>query len=105
MRPPLRRRSAWPAAKQASLRYFDLPLVCATRSFSAKYSDRREACSRSSLLEALELPPALATFTIPAAGVAELADALDSKSSDRKIVWVRAPPPALPLKCYFTREM
>jgi hypothetical protein len=26
--------------------------------------------------------------------VAELADALDSKSSDRKIVWVRAPPPA-----------
>ena len=34
-------------------------------------------------------------FIIPAAGVAELADALDSKSSDRKIVWVRAPPPAL----------
>ena len=29
------------------------------------------------------------------AGVAELADALDSKSSDRKIVWVRAPPPAI----------
>jgi hypothetical protein len=27
--------------------------------------------------------------------VAELADALDSKSSDRKIVWVRAPPPAV----------
>jgi hypothetical protein len=33
--------------------------------------------------------------SIPAAGVAELADALDSKSSDRKIVWVRAPPPAV----------
>jgi hypothetical protein len=32
--------------------------------------------------------------SFPAAGVAELADALDSKSSDRKIVWVRAPPPA-----------
>jgi hypothetical protein len=31
------------------------------------------------------------------AGVAELADALDSKSSDRKIVWVRAPPPAFAL--------
>jgi hypothetical protein len=31
----------------------------------------------------------------PNAGVAELADALDSKSSDRKIVWVRAPPPAM----------
>ncbi len=27
--------------------------------------------------------------------MAELADALDSKSSDRKIVWVRAPPPAI----------
>jgi hypothetical protein len=26
--------------------------------------------------------------------VAELADALDSKSSGRKAVWVRAPPPA-----------
>ena len=31
---------------------------------------------------------------LPLAGVAELADALDSKSSDRKIVWVRSPPPA-----------
>jgi hypothetical protein len=29
------------------------------------------------------------------AGVAELADALDSKSSGRKAVWVRAPPPAV----------
>src|SRR5262249_31433712 len=28
-------------------------------------------------------------------GVAELADALDSKSSGRKVVWVRAPPPAM----------
>ena len=28
------------------------------------------------------------------AGVAELADALDSKSSTRKSVWVRTPPPA-----------
>src|SRR6266516_428298 len=34
---------------------------------------------------------------------AELADALDSKSSDRKIVWVRSPPPALPLQCCFAR--
>ena len=31
----------------------------------------------------------------PVAGVAELADALDSKSSGRKAVWVRAPPPAM----------
>jgi hypothetical protein len=28
------------------------------------------------------------------ADVAELADALDSKSSDRKVVWVRSPPSA-----------
>jgi hypothetical protein len=34
--------------------------------------------------------------------VAELADALDSKSSGRKAVWVRAPPPAMPLKYSFT---
>ena len=42
-----------------------------------------------------------------AAGVAELADALDSKSSDRKIVWVRAPPPASPLKhcCTFAEYL
>ena len=36
----------------------------------------------------------------PNAGVAELADALDSKSSDRKVVWVRAPPPANPCFTY-----
>jgi hypothetical protein len=29
------------------------------------------------------------------AGVAELADALDSKSSDRKVVWVQVPPSVL----------
>ncbi len=29
------------------------------------------------------------------AGVAELADALDSKSSDRKVVGVQVPPPVL----------
>jgi hypothetical protein len=34
-------------------------------------------------------------FFIGKAGVAELADALDSKSSGREAVWVRAPPPAL----------
>src|SRR5947209_1988618 len=37
--------------------------------------------------------PALHCYT--RAGVAELADALDSKSSSREAVWVRAPPPAL----------
>ena len=40
----------------------------------------------------------------PNAGVAELADALDSKSSDRKIVWVRAPPPADRLTLSLTGE-
>jgi|YelNatPaOPRAMG01_1025707.scaffolds.fasta_scaffold04755_10 hypothetical protein len=29
------------------------------------------------------------------AGVAELADALDSGSSDRKVVWVQVPSPAI----------
>src|SRR5216684_5449826 len=31
-----------------------------------------------------------------------MADALDSKSSDRKIVWVQPPPPALP---FFSSEL
>ena len=31
-----------------------------------------------------------------------MADALDSKSSDRKIVWVQVPPPADRLRPYFT---
>ena len=34
-------------------------------------------------------------YSISLAGVAELADALDSKSSVRKDVWVRVPPPVL----------
>ena len=59
----------------------------------------REKCAfatptESLCSEALELRRGLRSFRIPCAGVAELADALDSKSSDRKIVWVRAPPPA-----------
>ena len=33
-----------------------------------------------------------------------MADALDSKSSDRKIVWVQVPPPADRLKPYFAYE-
>jgi hypothetical protein len=42
----------------------------------------------------LSFADALVGSEFQIAGVAELADALDSKSSDRKIVWVRAPPPA-----------
>ncbi len=45
-----------------------------------------------------------AALQLEKAGVAELADALDSKSSDRKIVWVRAPPPAENLKLSSTRK-
>ena len=58
-------------------------------------TDHREVCSLLISLEALELRRGRRSFTIRLAGVAELADALDSKSSDRKIVWVRAPPPAV----------
>src|SRR4029077_12413852 len=60
-----------------------------------EFADREKVCSLSISLEALELRRWRGSFTIHFAGVAELADALDSKSSDRKIVWVRAPPPAL----------
>jgi hypothetical protein len=42
----------------------------------------------------VELAAETCSFVFLFAGVAELADALDSKSSDRKIVWVRSPPPA-----------
>ena len=38
------------------------------------------------------------------AGVAELVDAPDSKSGDRKIVWVRVPPPALLTKLPLLRN-
>ena len=42
------------------------------------------------------------------AGVAELVDAPDSKSGDRKIVWVRVPPPAqhrFPANRHFSPRM
>ena len=57
--------------------------------------DALPLCDTPISLEALELRRWRRSFTIRLAGVAELADALDSKSSDRKIVWVRAPPPAV----------
>ena len=51
----------------------------------------------------LSFVPRLVVSNFADAGVAELADALDSKSSDRKIVWVRAPPPAHHLESGFAR--
>src|SRR5438270_2687002 len=61
----------------------------------AKFSDHRAAYSLCKKCpESLEVSTLRSSFTVLIAGVAELADALDSKSSDRKIVWVRAPPPA-----------
>ena len=58
-----------------------------------------------SLADTLELPRGggIVSF-LSNAGVAELADALDSKSSDRKIVWVRAPPPAERAPISYERE-
>ena len=43
----------------------------------------------------LSFVPRFVVSNFADAGVAELADALDSKSSGRKVVWVRAPPPAM----------
>ena len=40
-----------------------------------------------------EIKNALDILRLIFAGVAELADAPDSKSGDRKVVWVRVPPP------------
>src|SRR5438105_4540879 len=65
---------------------------CGQLSCCGKFSGRRVRCTTLAALEVGQQP---CSFTSAAAGVAELADALDSKSSDRKIVWVRSPPPAL----------
>ena len=47
-------------------------------------------------IKALHRSEAVAEF-FRCADVAELADALDSKSGNRKVVWVR-PPPSAPMK-------
>ena len=60
-----------------------------TQTLCASHSEAATVCRE------VELRVRACRFRIPIAGVAELADALDSKSSDRKIVWVRAPPPAI----------
>src|SRR5205814_5389865 len=66
---------------RTSLHFFVQQQDCATRSFFAKFLDHREVCNLSISLEALELPRWLRSFAIRLAGVAELADPLDSKSA------------------------
>jgi hypothetical protein len=44
----------------------------------------------SHLREALELPRHIRSFNFPTAGVAELADALDSKSSDPRFLLINS---------------
>ena len=65
-------------------------IVSHTQSLCASHSEAATVCR-----EGLSFAYVLRRFRIPIAGVAELADALDSKSSGRKVVWVRAPPPAM----------
>src|SRR6266487_597872 len=60
-----------------------------TQTLCASHSEAATVCRE------VELRIRACRFRIPIAGVAELADALDSKSSGRKAVWVRAPPPAM----------
>ena len=64
-------------------------IISHTRSLCALHSAAATGCRE------VELRVRACRFRTPIAGVAELADALDSKSSGRKVVWVRAPPPAM----------
>src|SRR5438874_2612151 len=75
----------------------------ALRALAADCSDTANGLLRRSIARFSNLLGSCLSFgpnfvaSRSAAGVAELADALDSKSSDRKIVWVRSPPPAVSL--------
>src|SRR2546423_9126565 len=90
--------------KSTSRRCSDRHLVCGTRLFCAKSLDRRAACNRSIWWEAFD-SESFRELSFAAKFVffrslstrrrGGMADALDSKSSDRKIVWVQVPPPAL----------
>src|SRR2546423_14394832 len=90
--------------KSTSRRCSDRHLVCGTRLFCAKSLDRRAACSLSIWSEAFD-SESFRELSFGAKSVffrslstrrrGGMADALDSKSSDRKIVWVQVPPPAL----------
>jgi hypothetical protein len=64
------------------------------RSLFAKFSVHRAALASAQTCRKLARAAHKQDACITA-GVAELADALDSKSSGRKAVWVRAPPPAV----------
>src|SRR5438552_2778081 len=72
----------------------DKIIVSHTQSLCASHSEAATVCRE------VELRVRACRFRIPNAGVAELADALDSKSSGRKAVWVRAPPPAVLTGCW-----
>src|SRR5260370_23060320 len=78
-RSTLNRKQKQRAPGQTSLRFSVQQQDCATRSFFAKFLDHREVCSLLISLEALELRRWRRSFTIRLAGVAELADGLDSK--------------------------
>ena|SRR5437016_4993400 len=77
-----------------------LPITVMCRVFFLSSSGRSSGCQCHSDLRPVFLASQNArrgeqnAYLPDLAGVAELADALDSKSSGRKAVWVRAPPPA-----------
>jgi hypothetical protein len=58
------------------------------QSFFGKFLDHREVCNLSISFEAPELRRWHRSFTIRLAGVAELADALDSKFRNRRFYLV-----------------
>jgi hypothetical protein len=86
------RSAARPATVLAAQRARSSP-VATHSSFEVEGSQNMDAQSASARTGCLSFGFSFVAW-LPLAGVAELADALDSKSSDRKIVWVRSPPPA-----------
>src|SRR5439155_6212917 len=94
------RRTQEPALPPCSDRH----PVCGRRLFCAKFLARRAVSNRSIWWEAFD-SESFRELSFAAKFVffrslstrrrGGMADALDSKSSDRKIVWVQVPPPAL----------
>src|SRR2546430_12105578 len=97
-------RSQNPRKQKSTLsRCSDRHPAYVTRLSCAKFLDRRAACNRSIWWEAFD-SESFRELSFAAKFVffrslstrrrGGMADALDSKSSDRKIVWVQVPPPA-----------